>query len=64
MCESLTVPYPVLNKNKEKHVDTLVCIFFFCKSCTMCRGFIQGLAHIALYLLGFCSDVQQIPLQT
>ena len=30
----------------------------------MCRGFIQGLAHNALHLLRFCSDVQQIPPQT
>lgn len=34
------------------------------KRCSMLRGFIQRLAHNALYFLRFCLDVQQIPPQT
>lgn len=55
-CVSLTAPDP------DPARETKTVIYF--RSCTMCRGFIQGLQHNALHLLRFCSDVQQIPPQT
>lgn len=58
--ESLTAPDPNLNLLKASENMT----FFFFRSSTMFRRFIPGLAHNALYLLRFRSDVQQIPLQT